>query len=169
MTTYTMRTPAEIVERIDAIEEEDYFGFHREVLVSALPYEDAKPYIRDTVTEEDWNAREGLTLTPEATTAEALRYLRFALGKALNHRGLSASRSVEKMTEFAWLLGRDDVVQACEEAEYAPYGAPILMAWAVAYGPDAVGICEEETAKSDRLMKMMSGVRCDDKCSECFG
>ncbi len=163
----TLRTQAEILERIDAIKEEDYFGFRQEVLLYALTFENARPFLKDTTTEANWKP----TLTFEDVETEALLYLAFALSKALGHRGISASRSVEKMSEFAWLLGRDDVYSVLEETEYAPYGAPILKAWAVTYGEKAQAVVAAELAEDDEgeLARMLDGQRCEDGCGECFG
>lgn len=165
----TARTQSEILERIEALQEEDFFGFHKEVLLAALSYENAKPYINEAVTQEQWE-NDYSTLGDEKVTEAALDYLAFALNKALNHRGLSASRSVEKMTEYAWLLGRDDVSAALEEAEYAPYGAPVLQAWATTYGPDAQIVIDRELVHDDgELARMLDGKQCTDDCTECFG
>jgi hypothetical protein len=65
---------------------------------------------------------------------------------------ISASRSVEKLTEFAWLLGRDDVVAAMDEAGYAQYGVPKLFAFAKGF--------EVEPPESDDLARMSRGERC---------
>ncbi|MEU7176071.1 hypothetical protein ABZ949_31815 [Micromonospora tulbaghiae] len=61
-------------------------------------------------------------------------YLRLAIGKILDHRSSSASRSVDKLSELAWLLGRDDVVAAMGHAGYPMYGAPAVKAFAGGFG-----------------------------------
>jgi len=66
----------------------------------------------------------------QATT----RYLAFAIRKVVDHRGISAERSVVKLREYAWLLGRDDAVVAMDAAAYPQYGAPKLKAFALAMG-----------------------------------
>ena len=42
--------------------------------------------------------------------------------------------SVEKLTEYAWLLGRDDVVATMNRADYVQYGAPKVKAFALGLG-----------------------------------
>lgn len=74
----------------------------------------------------------------------AVDYLKFAFGKAENHRGLSASRSVDRIGEYLWLLGLD--TDAFEAAEYAQYGVPKLKVAA-----DRLGVPFPE---SPRLVNM---------------
>ncbi|MGC4857509.1 hypothetical protein ACLQ24_30140, partial [Micromonospora sp. DT4] len=64
----------------------------------------------------------------------ARNYLDFAIGKILDHRGNSASRSVDKLSELAWLLGRDNIVAAMDHAGYPMYGAPQVKAFADGFG-----------------------------------
>lgn len=117
------RKQAEIVARIENIAKDDYFGFRREVLLRALDFDHAKPYLKEGTTADQWGA-------PTDTGEEAKEYYGFALGKIRDHRGLSADRSVQKLTEYAWLLGRDDVVAAMDAADYPQYGAPKVKAFA---------------------------------------
>src|SRR5262249_50912769 len=53
-------------------------------------------------------------LTEDFVRKEMLSYLAFAFGKAADHRGISAARSVQKLTEYAWLLGVDELVAFAE-------------------------------------------------------
>jgi len=74
-------------------------------------------------------------LTEEFVKTEAIKYLDFAFGKAIDHRGISAGRSVQKMREYAWLLGYDDVVKFAEDdTNYQNYGVPILKKMAEVFG-----------------------------------
>lgn len=116
-----MRTTEEIRARIKDLEEDetaDCLGFKREVLAMRLP--------------EGWEAgheSEHLKypLTDEFVRSEATDYLRFAFDKAIGHRGISAGRSVEKMAQYAWLLGLDDALSFAEDGDnYAYYGVPVL-------------------------------------------
>jgi hypothetical protein len=48
---------------------------------------------------------------------------------------------VAKLTEYAWLMGREDIVKAMEEAGYTNYGAPKVKAFADLLGlpwPDKI-------------------------------
>lgn len=145
----TTRTQDEVLARMAAAEEDDFFGFKREVLVMALDYEHAKPYIKEGTTEAEW--------PPTDFAAEAAGYLQFAIEKILDHRGISANRSVDKLTEYAWILGRDDVVAAMDEADYPQYGAPKVKAFA-----DGMGL--PWPADDAGLARMVQGVECEPGC-----
>jgi hypothetical protein len=83
------------------------------------------------VTAEDWakNAIE------RGSVVDAARdYYHFALGKIADERGISAERSVVKLREYAWLMGRDDVVDAMDAAPYPQYGAPKVAAFGEGFG-----------------------------------
>lgn len=152
----TTRTQDEIVARM--AESDGMFGFDREVLIGALDFDHAKPYLNAEVTEDQWfeDGRGRRDVFSDATA-----YLGFAIGKILDHRGISASRSVEKLREYAWLLGRDDVVAAMDEADYAQYGAPQVKAFAVGMGmpwPEA-----------EILTRMADGEPCEPGCESGCG
>jgi hypothetical protein len=107
--------------------------------------------------------KEGSTadpLTEEFVKAEAIRYLEFAFGKALDHRGISAGRSVQKLREFAWLLGMDEAVAfADDENNYPNYGVPVLKHMARALGV---------TIPPD-IEKWEDGAMCNPHCEEGCG
>lgn len=113
------RTSAEIFARAQAAD--DAFGWAQEVLFPYCNYETVLPILVDGVTPEDW-AKDA---EDPAKVGEAARsYYLFTLGKIADERGISAERSVIKLREYAWLMGRDDVVDAMDAAPYPPYGAP---------------------------------------------
>lgn len=149
----TAPTQDQIVERIAAVAENDWLGFRREVLVQALDFAHAQPFLKDGVTEDQWPTTD--------LAAEAAEYLTFAIEKILDHRGISANRSAEKLREYAWLLGRHDVVSAMESASFAQYGAPKVQAFAVGLGlpwPD-----------DPALARMAAGESCHPGCDEGCG
>jgi hypothetical protein len=123
------RSSAEIFARAQAAD--DMFGWAQGVLLSYCDYETGLPILNDGVTAEDWakNADD-----PAAIETAAYSYYRFALGKIADERGLSAERSVIKLREFAWLMGRDDVVAAMDAAPYPQYGAPKVAAFGEGFG-----------------------------------
>lgn len=128
------RSPAEILARAQA--STDMFGWAQEVLVPYLDFETAQPLLNEGVTPEQWSefARD------QATVGDAARtYYEFALGKIADERGISAERSVMKLREFAWLMGRDDVVEAMDEAPYPNYGAPKVAVFGAGFGFDEAG------------------------------
>jgi hypothetical protein len=162
-----MRTQAEIVARMTEKNEDDIFGFSKDVLLDSLDYEHAKPFLKEGVTAEQWNVKRecggyGRTLqfplvVEEDLKAAAIDYLKFAWGKAEDHRGLSAGRSVEKMTAFCWLLGHD--TKAIEDAEYAMYGCPKLKVIA--------GMLDQPLPDDPALVLMMEGSPCSSGCEGC--
>lgn len=58
-------------------------------------------------------------------------YLAFAFEKAIDHRGLSAIRSVQKFRAWLWVLGVE-----LDTSDYPSYGVPILKRVAALLGVD---------------------------------
>lgn len=162
----TIRTPEDILARIEEIKSDDFLGFRREVLIMALPFDVAveNNLVKDGVTEEKWN--EYATVGEEGQTKDALHYLEFAFGKAEDHRGISAERSTIKMSEYAWLLCRDDVVTAMD-VEYAQYGVPILVQFAEHFSDESREVWAR--VKNERLERMAVGLPCETECYEGCG
>lgn len=129
----------------------DLFGFGSAVLGVHLP--------------EGWqpgneHVHELYPLTEEFVRGEAIEYLKFAFDKALNHRGISAGRSVTKMREYAWLLDMDEAVAFADDGtNYPYYGVPVLKHMARAFG---VPLPSEIEAWEDGLMCRLD---CMDGCS----
>ena len=142
-----MRTQEEIIDKIEA--SNTFFGFDKEVYIYALDYEHAHPYLKPEVTKEEWES----DLEQEGPIEKRMAsYMEFAIGKALDHRGISANRSVEKLNAFSWLLGQDEWITE----PYAQYGVPILKALAERHDlpwPD-----------DERLNNMAEGRKCTPDC-----
>ena len=151
-TTALPRTDAEILARKEVAAEEDPFGFRFEVLLNSLSYDAVKPILKPGVGPEDWTP----DLTVEAVTESARTYLTFGIGKIIDHRGVSAWRTVAKLREFAWLLGRDDVVTLMDDTAFAQYGAPKVKAFAV-----AMDWADLWPTDNDDLDRMSRGLRCN--------
>ena len=136
-----MRTPQEIINYYEVHTANDFLGFLGDVLLGQLPFEDAKPYLKDEATEEDW----GKPIPDRETLLAAVAdYMEFAWEKCVGHRGISATRSVQKMQAYMFLLGEDELEAVTQdESRYSQYGAPILweickkLGWPVAEGPEA--------------------------------
>ncbi len=155
-----MRTQEEIVQRYEAVKADDVLGFRSEVLLLYLDFEHAKPYLKPDVTAESWNA-DVSKYDRDAVLEAAAKYMVFAWGKVKDHRGISASRSVDKMTEYAWLLGEDALVEEIGRTGYAQYGAPPLKL-----------ICEKlgfPLPDDEPTKRMMRGEPCCDGCQEGCG
>lgn len=155
-----MRSPAEIKARIAEVQGADLFGSKVVDLVYALPWADAKPYLVDDATEDKFNA--DATPTDESVHAEIVRYLAFAWEKALDHRGLSAARSIEHMRAWLWLLGDHELLAVTHDDDRFPqYGAPILAAISRKYGA--------AIPEGDRAARMIAGDKCCATCNEGCG
>lgn len=149
------RSQAEILDRYRRIRDDDWAGFRRDALASLMTADtinatgDYKP-----ITDDEHAA---------AAPLAALRdYFPFACEKATDHRGISASRSVEKLTEFAWAAGFDDAVAAMDAAPYQNYGAPQLHALAQAVD----GLVWPDT---EALNNMSAGEPCQPGCEQGCG
>lgn len=149
-----MRTQEQILARFDAAE--DFFGWARETLAYGMERETLES--RGFAAGEEWKPSAHADIERQAK-----EYLAFAIGKIEDHRGISAERSVYKLTEFAWLLGRDDVVAAMDAAEYPQYGAPKVKAFAAGMGWPYQG---DEQAWLDR---MADGKPCEPDCGSGCG
>ena len=148
------RTQDEIVQRIREVEDDDFFGFRTDVLIQALDFEHARPLLKSEITPDKW-----ADYVPGDFQQAAKDYYAFAVGKIRDHRGLSAQRSIDKLGEYAWLLGRDDVVTAMEAADYPQYGAPQVKAFGEGFGltwPD-----------SPEMVLMAAGEPCTPDCGGC--
>lgn len=128
----------------------DFMGWRAEVLAEFLDLQRLRSLELLPLEPDKWNPR----LLGDAPRVGA-EYLVFAFSKALGHRGISASRSVEKLTEYAWLQGRDDVVTAMDQAPYAQYGMPALLVYAQAFG--------RPVPHDERVARMGRGEACDPK------
>lgn len=150
-----MRTADEIVAKIDK-KQNELLGFWPEVLIEFLTFDDAKPFLKPEATADEWSTP---TVQSREIIIEKMRdYMEFAWGKVENHRGISASRSVEKMEAWIWLLGDDLDLDAID---YAQYGAPKLAAVCERYGfpiPDGA-----------EIKNMINGRPCEPGCGQGCG
>ena len=129
-----MRTDEEILAKMKAVEADDFFGSIREDLIEFLPFEHAKPFLKDGVTAEQWAP--AIKQRDRDTVIGLIRgYMNFAWDKANNGRGLSANRSLNHMQAWLWMLGEDEAADALF-AEYELYGKPQLRAICEHFGID---------------------------------
>jgi hypothetical protein len=147
-----MRTQEEIAKRIKELDADPTtpFGFAQSALLECLDFEHARPFLKKDTTAEEWGE-------PAATTRELLLdamrdYMPFAWGKAEDHRGLSAMRSIEKFESWVWALGEDELLAAVKAAPYENYGAPKLAAVCRALG--------FPVPSGERVQRMIDGQRC---------
>ena len=126
------RTQEEIVEKLERVKQDDFFGFKTTDLLGYLDYEHAKPYLKEGCTKEEW----GLKLNDrESILAEMKDYMPFAWDKANNQRGISAGRSMAHYNVWVWMLRDEEVFGDLEEYQY--YGKDNLRKLCDTYGWDA--------------------------------
>ena len=95
-----MRSPEQIFQKIQELNMKDHFGFQREVMLGTLPFEFAKPLLKEGTTAEMWD--DARNLGNDHNIIEEMReYMIFGWEKAQNERGVSATRTVCKM--MGWL------------------------------------------------------------------
>ncbi len=155
----TPRTQDDITARLRAVRAtgEDRLGFREEVLLEALDFDHAREFLNPEVTARQWDQQRWSQHSDTDTYARW--YLRFAIGQILGHRSNSASRSVDKLAELAWLLGCDDIVAAVDTASYPMYGAPKVKAFADTLGwpfDDLV----DDSGDRQALARMADGQPC---------
>ena len=153
----TVRTPEEILARIEHIEGSDIFGVESTDLKRFLPFEKACPFLtKEFLSQAD--AEQQWADQMKATPEERIRdYLPFAIGKALGHRGLSAGRSIAHMQAWVWLMGDEAFAQVGWD-NYAMYGVPILEECAALSGFEWPG--------GHPLNRMAEGRPCRDGCQD---
>lgn len=107
------------------------FGFKSGVLLDYLSAQEASEFLSDIGKKEIeknpsvWNQ----ITDPLEACQDFLDYMVFAWMKAMDERGLSAARSISKLSAYLWLLGREDLAKKIEDDSlYAPYGTPALIA-----------------------------------------
>jgi len=116
-----MRTDEEILSRIQAVLEDDVFGYQVSDLRSCLPFEVVKDHL-PAGTIDRWTPQ---PRDREGVLSSMRQYMPFAVEKATHHRGLSADRSLSHYSAWVWLLGDADY-DAIDWEAYEKYGAPVL-------------------------------------------
>jgi hypothetical protein len=154
-----VQTDAAIVQRLLDISARDMFGFETMDLVSVLPWDEAKAFLKLGAQRDEWKP----VARDRKSVIEQMRdYMTFALEKATDHRGLSANRSVNHFTAWLFLLGDDGLVAFAEDdGNYKNYGMPILKA-----------ICDKYQfafPADDGALNMATGKKCHDDCEEGCG
>lgn len=120
-----MRTVEEVLARIEEIENTLVGSMTVDDLYEVLTYEEAKSKLRPEVTLKDWG--EGQSRSHENARNKLVRYLPFAIEKAVSHRGISASRSVSHFKNWTWLMEDSEAQEfIADEVNYAMYGVPII-------------------------------------------
>lgn len=137
------RTPEEIIGKCK--DANDIFGFGTQVLADYLPKSVVAANLIANEAKEAFETAEFRQITDvEEAVQDMLDYWQFGLGKALDRRGISASRTVMKLGAWLWLLGREDLAAMIQdEANYNPYGMPALVALGDILGLEVPNECRE--------------------------
>lgn len=156
------KSEEQILAKLKEVKGGDMFGFKVEVLLQFLPAKIVQELFGFKNPEEDmkkWEEEDREDLTEENVMKLFREYMEFAWGKAADHRGLSAGRSVEKLTMYAWIMGADELVKDIEDEriEYAQYGCPILAAIATKFSLPI--------PTSSDIQNMIAGRPCEPDCT----
>ena len=126
-----MKTAQETLDRIEVVKSSgDIFGVQSGDLFEYLPFDQARSFLKEEYRSEDhrveWEAAQKEN-TSESILAEMRGYMAFALGKAENHRGLSAARSLDHYRAWVWFLGDQELLDFLDnDSNYPQYGVPAL-------------------------------------------
>lgn len=138
------RSEADIMAKLQE-PQYDCMGFRREVLLTCVSWDLKKSQYRqdyvDKVEKGEEKAPATITDVREVVQ-DMLDYLVFGWMKALDQRGISASRTVEKISAWCWLLGREDLAELVDRDDlYNPYGMPALIEVSKALGIEVPQDC----------------------------
>lgn len=155
-----MRTDDEIVARVKSLKEGDFLGFQTGDLIMRLPFHvvAAEGLIKPEVRAESWT----VSSRSSADVLNEMRdYIAFAWDKAMNHRGISAERSIGHYEAWVWLLG-DPEFQAVDWKKYRNYGAPVLREICVYFNLPF----PEDRERAERMADgKLCRPACDDGCA----
>lgn len=99
------------------------FDFAPEVIMDFLEVDNLREFTRPDADLSDFK-----TVSFEEGVQDFLDYLVFAWGKALDERGISAGRSLQKLSAWLNLYGRSELSEILNDPSlYNPYGAPALL------------------------------------------
>lgn len=128
----SLKSQEEIVAKIEEITADpQMFDFRTDIFISCLSYDNAKKYlIPEFIEKYEKGEEKWIFPSPLIKVAQDfVDYMAFAWGKAENQRSLSASRSINKLSAWLWVLDRSDLETLIDNDElYNPYGAPALIA-----------------------------------------
>lgn len=109
--------------------DDDFMGFKSEVAINYVTVKDNPEFFVLGYIEDIKNGITDDIIIPDVneTAQDFLDYMVFAWMKAFDERGISASRSVEKLEAWMLILSRPDVAEVLRDPDnYNPYGRPAL-------------------------------------------
>lgn len=107
----------------------DFFNFQQEVAIDFLSLNECQGILDEEYFQKVKCGEIEFEYISDVAEAaqDFLDYMVFAWGKAMDERGLSASRSLMKLSAWMEILGRKDIAEILQDAGlYAPYGRPAL-------------------------------------------
>jgi len=119
-----MRTQKEILNKIEEIKDSDFFGFKTSDLIGYLSFNNAKQYLKEGVTGDQWEQK---GRDHESIKNEMIDYMDFAWGKANNCRGISAGRTMNHYSIWVWMLGDEINNKFSDLEDYEFYGKDNLV------------------------------------------
>jgi hypothetical protein len=156
-----MRTVGEIIERIKVERQNDILGLSIGDLIGVLTFEEAEKIRAEDITKDDWGVV--LSREPGKVKERLVDYLPFAIEKVLDHRGISADRSVSHMRNYVWLIGDEEALKFVENhSNYPQYGAPVLKYLADRYGFNYKNILNKK--ELNMFLNMSKGLPCEVGC-----
>lgn len=131
-----IHTPEELAAKLKQ-KATEVWSHWTEILVYYVPYELVKDMFSKEYQDAIADGSKVHTVITDVyeTTQDMLDYMVFGWTKALDERGLSASRTIDKVACWLWLLDRDDLrLVVIDDDKYNPYGTPALIALNEALG-----------------------------------
>lgn len=125
-------TQQEIVDRINEKKKNDFMGWETSCYFDYLDYKHLEQFFAEGAKFKDGYNKDNYK--PEKLTRNKIisimeDYMPFAIGKAEDERGISASRSIAHFIGWTWLAGdkdfSDKIRKECDE-NYYNYGKKIL-------------------------------------------
>lgn len=133
-----MRRDEEILDRLMVEKNNDPLGMSIGDLIARLSFDIAssKDFVAEGVSEEEWN-KSMCSRKPDDVRKELIGYLDFAWDKAVDHRGISAGRSIGHIRNWLWLMGDEEALSFVEDnCNYPQYGVPVLKYISERFGYD---------------------------------
>lgn len=122
---------------INIMRESSFLGFEKEVASSFLTLEQAQEFLSDEGKDKYYADPSSWSMISDVNEAaqDVLDYMVFGWMKAIDERGISSSRSIQKLSAWMKILSRPDVADILTNNDrYSPYGRPALKDACVALG-----------------------------------
>lgn len=113
-----MRSPNEILVRLRKIEASDFLDAQSEILILALPFQDAKNFLEDGITEEQWD-KDRPNYADEAFCKKLIREAHDIVDQAFQvDNRVAVMRGLCRIRSLVWLLKDNIVLQQFDQREF---------------------------------------------------